>query len=85
MNLGFSDVQALVDTLSHAVECGQDIGDMTLLEVKSLPLLVTAANSSLPASPEDRGIPVPVCKLYDLTFAKLEAALTEKTRQNLLY
>ncbi|KAK9816974.1 hypothetical protein WJX72_007658 [[Myrmecia] bisecta] len=32
VNLGFGDVQALVDTLADAVSCGTDLGDILLLE-----------------------------------------------------
>jgi len=32
VNLGFGDVEALVDTLAHAVECGRDLGELTLLQ-----------------------------------------------------
>ena len=34
VNLGFGDVSALVATLAHAVECGRDIGELALLEVR---------------------------------------------------
>ena len=33
VNLGFGDVQALVDTLAHATECGRDLGELALLQV----------------------------------------------------
>ena len=33
VNLGFGDVDTLVNALAHAVECGRDLGDVTLLEV----------------------------------------------------
>jgi 2-polyprenyl-6-methoxyphenol hydroxylase-like FAD-dependent oxidoreductase len=36
VNLGFADVQQLVAALAHAVETGQDIGDLSLLEVSKL-------------------------------------------------
>ena len=36
VNLGFGDVETLVETLAHAVECGRDLGDLSLLEVSSL-------------------------------------------------
>ena len=33
VNLGFADVQQLVDALAHAVETGRDIGELSLLQV----------------------------------------------------
>ena len=36
VNLGFGDVEALVKALAHAVECGRDLGDASLLEVSCL-------------------------------------------------
>lgn len=36
VNLGFADVQQLVEALAHAVETGRDIGDLSLLEVNNL-------------------------------------------------
>lgn len=36
VNLGFADVQHLVEALAHAVETGRDIGDLSLLEVNNL-------------------------------------------------
>jgi len=33
VNLGFGDVEALTDALAHAVECGRDLGELSLLQV----------------------------------------------------
>ena len=33
VNLGFADVQQLVNALAHAVETGRDIGQLSLLQV----------------------------------------------------
>ena len=44
VNLGFGDVEALADGLAHAVECGRDLGELTLLQVG----LAAEANTRLP-------------------------------------
>ena len=38
VNLGFADVQQLVDALAHAVETGHDIGELGLLQVRAAKL-----------------------------------------------
>ena len=46
VNLGFGDVEALVQALAHAVECGTDLGDASLLEVIFRPSLGFACISA---------------------------------------
>ena len=44
VNLGFGDVEALADALAHAVECGRDLGELTLLQARP-PLFVWGRQS----------------------------------------
>ena len=43
VNLGFADVQQLVDALARAVETGRDPGELSLLEVCSRKVIVLSA------------------------------------------
>lgn len=47
VNLGFADVQQLVDALAHAVETGRDIGELGLLQVQDAKLDCIARTGGL--------------------------------------
>ena len=44
VNLGFGDVRALVDALSHAVQHGRDVGELALLQAGHILYLARLSN-----------------------------------------
>ena len=48
VNLGFADVEALIDAVAYATETGMDIGDITLLQVMHVTCSMTGCMPIMP-------------------------------------